>query len=182
MFQYTCHREWSRARINGRIFNDGKELAKIGRNQSCACGSGKKYEHFCWQHDQTVGEPARQPVSPAMPFDVSVTGTACPWWGEPDDDAVVDLSNSAICLVTKGRLDEADAVCEQLRIQFSAGFDRFMCKATACEAHRYFEHAIEYRERSIAWIDESPEFLDPESREPFCEDIEDLRGLPGTAG
>ena len=39
------------------------------------------------------------------------------------------------------------------------------------------ELAIEYCERTIAWMDAHPADFDPDSREPFCKDIERLRGL-----
>ena len=45
-----------------------------------------------------------------------------------------------------------------------------------CEARGETELAIEYCERTIAWMDAHPADFDPESREPFCKDIERLRG------
>ena len=50
-----------------------------------------------------------------------------------------------------------------------------MRKAMVCEARGETERAIEYFERTIAWMDAHPENFDPESREPFYEDIERLR-------
>ena len=52
-----------------------------------------------------------------------------------------------------------------------------MRKAMVCEARGETELAIEYCERTIAWMDpQHPANFDPESREPFCKDIERLRG------
>ena len=45
-----------------------------------------------------------------------------------------------------------------------------------CEARGETELAIEYCERTIAWMDAHPENFDPESREPFRKDILRLRG------
>ena len=58
-----------------------------------------------------------------------------------------------------------------------------------CGSGRKYKHccwrrdrAIEYFERTIAWMDAHPENFDPESREPFYEDIERLRGSLGGVG
>ena len=51
-----------------------------------------------------------------------------------------------------------------------------MRKAMVCEARGETERAIEYYERTIAWMDAHPRNFDPESRDPFREDIERLRG------
>ena len=48
-------------------------------------------------------------------------------------------------------------------------------KAMVCEARGETVRAIEYCERTIAWMDAHPENFDPESREPFYEDIQRLR-------
>lgn len=89
------------------------------------------------------------------------------------------LSNSVISLIDEGRLDEADAACEQLRTRFPEVPDWLMRKGMVCEARGQTELAIEYYERTIAWMDANPEGFDPESRDPFREDIKRLRGSLG---
>ena len=86
------------------------------------------------------------------------------------------LSNSVVDLVGQGRLDEADAACEQLRTQYPEVHDWLMHKAMICETRGETKRAIEYCERTIAWMDAHPEDFDPESRAPFYRDIERLRG------
>ena len=51
-----------------------------------------------------------------------------------------------------------------------------MRKAMVCEECGETELAIEYCERTIAWMDAHPGDFDPECRDPFREDIERLRG------
>ena len=111
-------------------------MAKIGRNQPCPCGSGRKYKRCCWPRDRA----ARVPATPA---ELSQGYH----WAETDLDR---LSNSVVRLVDEGRLDEA-------------------------------ELAIEYCDRTIAWMDANPEDFDPGSREPYRKDIERLRGSFGGA-
>ena len=89
------------------------------------------------------------------------------------------LSNSVVSLVDEGRLDEADAACEQLRTRYPEVHDWLMRKAMVCEARGETELAIEYCDRTIAWVDAHPADFDPESRERFCRETERLRGLLG---
>ena len=136
-------------------------MAKIGRNQPCPCGSGKKYKHCCWERDRS----ARVDVVPEVPPHSDVF-----------DIVELDrLSNSVVDLVDEGRLDEADAVCEQLRTDYPEVHDWLMRKAMICEARGQTELAIEYCQRTIDWMDAHPDDFEPASREPFYEDIERLR-------
>ena len=139
--------------------------AKIGRNRPCPCGSGRKYKHCCWHLDGAALEhetPAE--LSHGYHF------------AETDLDR---LSNSVVGLVNEGRLDEADTACEKLRTRYPEVHDWLMRKAMVCEARGETERAIEYCERTIAWMDAHPTDFDPESREPFYKDIERLRGSLG---
>ena len=142
-------------------------MAKIGRNQPCPCGSGRKYKRCCGQRDRAAHVPATQAEAPE--------GYR---WAETDLDR---LSNSVVRLVDEGRLDEADAACEELRTRYPEVVDWLMRKAMVCEARGETERAIEYFERTLAWMDAHPEHFDRESREPFYEDIERLRGSLGGA-
>ncbi len=136
-------------------------MAKIGRNQPCPCGSGKKYKHCCWSRDRA----ARRDTVPA----VSKHGYS---FAETELDR---LSNSVVDLINEGRLDDADAACEKLRTRYPEVHDWLMRKAMIYEARGETARAIEYCERTIAWMDEHPEDFEPASREPFLDDIERLR-------
>ena len=138
-------------------------MAKIGRNQPCPCGSGRKYKHCCWQHDRAA-HVHTTPAESSQGYRLT----------ETDLDR---LSNSVVSLVDEGRLDEADAACEQLRTRYPDVHDWLMRKAMICEARGETELAIEYYERTIAWMGAHPADFDRESREPFCRDVERLRGL-----
>ena len=39
---------------------------KIGRNQKCPCGSGRKYKHCCLLYDQTVHIEQKQEKQPDL--------------------------------------------------------------------------------------------------------------------
>jgi hypothetical protein len=134
---------------------------KIGRNQPCPCGSGKKYKRCCWERDRSARVDAQSAVSRH---------------GYTFAQTELDrLSNSVVDLLDEGRLDEADAVCEQLRTRYPEVHDWLMRKAMLCEARGQTELAIEYCQRTIDWMDAHPEDFDPESTEPFYDDIERLK-------
>ena len=83
-------------------------MAKIGRNQPCPCGSGRKYKHCCWHRARAV-HVHNTPAESSQGHDLV----------ETDLDR---LSNSVVSLVDEGRLDEADAACEQLSASTSPTF------------------------------------------------------------
>ena len=136
-------------------------MAKIGRNQPCPCGSGKKYKHCCWNRDRESWVATTPAVSPH---------------GYHFAESELDrLSNSVVDLIDQRRFDEADAACEKLRTRYPEVHDWLMRKAMLCEARGETEQAIEYCQRTLAWMDEHPEDFEPTSREPFLQDIERLR-------
>ena len=79
------------------------------------------------------------------------------------------------------KIVQADAACEQLRTCYPEVHDWLMRKAMVREARGETALAIEYCERTIAWMDAHPENFDPESRCPFRKDIERLRASLGSA-
>ena len=142
-------------------------MTKIGRNQPCPCGSGRKYKRCCGQRDRAPHVLALRAKPPE--------GYR---WAETDLDR---LSNSVVRLVGEGRLDEADAACEELRTRYPDVVDWLMRKAMVCEARGETELAIDYLERTLAWMNAYPDDFAPENRESHRQDIERLRGSLGGA-
>ena len=138
-------------------------MARIGRNQPCPRGSGRKYKRCCWERDRAAGVHTAPAVSTRR-HRVPAESPLRYRLGETELDR---LSNSVVRLVEEGRLDEADAACEQLRTRYPEVHDWLMRKAMVCEARGEIELAIEYCERTLACMDEHPENFEPASREPF---------------
>lgn len=93
-------------------------MAKIGRNQPCPCGSGKKYKNCCLAADETSAAAARDEqrrFAPAPP-----TPARGLRWGPPlDEDHRLDqLSNDIVDLIDIGKLDEAERLCHRLLDDF----------------------------------------------------------------
>jgi hypothetical protein len=140
-------------------------MAKIGRNQPCPCGSGKKYKRCCLARDQAARADAfPPPVAPVAP--------PGDHFGETELDR---LSNSVVDLINDGRLEEAEAACQTLKEQYPDVIDWLMRTAMLHEARGETLLAIDYCERVLAWMDENPDDFEPASREPFRDDIDRLR-------
>ncbi len=87
-------------------------MTKVGRNQPCPCGSGKKYKQCHLDAD----EAARVAALPPQPTARVIGKTG---FGNYDDiDPLDRLSNGAVDLINAGRLEEAERMCQQLLVEF----------------------------------------------------------------
>jgi tetratricopeptide (TPR) repeat protein len=92
-------------------------MSKVGRNQPCPCGSGKKYKQCCLEVDEAA-RSAALPPRPALQAAGQVN------LGSYDElDRLDHLSNGALDLIHAGRLDEAERMCQQLLVEFPEVFD-----------------------------------------------------------
>jgi hypothetical protein len=140
-------------------------MAKIGRNDPCPCGSGKKYKKCCLVRDQA--RPAEQHP---RPDDLRLHT-------QEDDELVCDdclrleeLSNSVVDLIDDNRLDEALAVCEQLQREYPDVIDGLERFATVHEARRDWALAASYYQRALAFTEQ------PDQHDGFDEEVRiDLR-------
>ena len=144
-------------------------MAKTGRNQPCPCGSGKKYKHCCLERDRASPLEASRHPPAHLPDLATPPGF---YFGEGDLD---QLSNSVVDLINDARLDEAEAACQALKDEYPEVIDWLMRTAMLHEARGETHTAIEYYERTLAYMDDHPDDFEPASREPFREDIERLR-------
>jgi len=91
-------------------------MAKIGRNEPCPCGSGKKYKNCCLAADETAAAAAREDqrrhASPPP------TRGRAVGWGPPVDDDLDQLSNDTVDLIDAGKLEEAERLCHRLLDDF----------------------------------------------------------------
>lgn len=147
-------------------------MAKIGRNQPCPCGSGKKYKQCCLQTDNAARTQALQQTREHQPSDA----LAPPGYHFAEEE-LDRLSNSVVDLIQEGRLDEAESACQALKAQYPDVIDWLMRFAMLHEARGEIALAIDYCERTLAWMDDHPDDFEPASREPFHQDIERLRRL-----
>jgi uncharacterized protein YecA (UPF0149 family) len=145
---------------------------KIGRNEPCPCGSGKKYKRCCLSKD----EAART----ARHREASAPGAALtpPLFFFGEEDELDTLSNSVVDLINERRFDEAEAACQKLKDEYPDVIDWIHRTAMLHEARGEAQQAIAHYERCLAYMDEHPDFFEQASREPFQEAIKRLRSQP----
>jgi tetratricopeptide (TPR) repeat protein len=146
-------------------------MAKIGRNQPCPCGSGKKYKRCCLSKDQASRVAAarhgaqRLPAPPTNGF----------FLGEDDLD---ELSNRVVDLINDGRLQEAEVACQELKEQYPEVIDWIQRTAMLHEARGETQQAIHYYEHTLQYMDANPDDFEELSRESSRAAIERLRQTP----
>jgi SEC-C motif len=97
-------------------------MAKVGRNQPCPCGSGKKYKQCCLAADEAAELAARDdqrrtaPPPPA-PVRASVF-RSLPDLDDDYDQRLDRMSNDTVDLIHDGKLDEAERMCHRLLDEF----------------------------------------------------------------
>jgi hypothetical protein len=108
-------------------------MAKIGRNDPCPCGSGKKYKRCCLEKDETAERkfaaaasvPQRQIGTVAA--EIAERLAAGAYEVDETEDELATASNVAVDLVHAGRLDEAEEAAHDLLERFPGvhdGWDR----------------------------------------------------------
>jgi tetratricopeptide (TPR) repeat protein len=130
-------------------------MAKIGRNDPCHCGSGKKYKKCCLPKDEAlaIAEAAQQRAAPPMLV--------------LDDDGLDGLSNSVVDLINEGRLDEAMAACEKLQRDHPEVIDGLERFAMVHEARGDWANACSYYRRALAFTER------PDQRDGFDDEGRD---------
>jgi tetratricopeptide (TPR) repeat protein len=133
-------------------------MAKIGRNDPCPCGSGKKYKKCCLARDE-----ARIAAQTQRPEPEAATPTLV-------EDPLDELSNSVVDLIEQKRFDEALAVCEQLQREYPEVIDGLERFAMVHEARGDWALAVSYYRRALAFTEQ------PDQRDGFDDDARaDLR-------
>jgi len=101
-------------------------MAKIGRNDSCPCGSGKKYKKCC-------------AVAAPMPTDVATTEPLC----ECCVDELNDRVDRVLALILEHRVDDAEILCHQLLTDFPHDAEGIDLLSMICEARGELRRALE---------------------------------------
>ncbi len=143
-------------------------MAKIGRNDPCSCGSGKKYKRCCLAVDQAAQAAARTPLDPessrlpaTLVFD--------------DFEELERLSNGVLDLIDQRRLDEAEKLCQELLHRFpdaSDGIERLghvyevrgdpkTAAAHYRKAAAFIREGGESDDEHASWLDQLADRVDP---------------------
>jgi tetratricopeptide (TPR) repeat protein len=135
-------------------------MAKIGRNDACPCGSGKKYKRCCLAK---VEEAERQALAAAA---------AAPTpndFGVYDDcyDELAAASNAALDLIDAGKLDEAEQAAHALLERFPDAHDGYARLGLVHEVRGANRQAVEYYRKVIAFARKRPGLYDSEFEDGY---------------
>ena len=156
-------------------------MAKPGRNDRCHCGSGKKYKACCLTKDE-AGEYQRLAEAQAVRDERTAEkrqrlGAARAAMmarlsadDETDDDPT-DASNAILDLIRAGKLDEAEAAARDLLDRYPEIHDGWDRLGMVHEARGERARAIDCYRRVIAFLDQNPDYSEPEFRASFAAQI-----------
>ena len=126
-------------------------MVKIGRNNTCPCGSGKKYKKCC------LNNPRKSPQAES---------------GDNDDiTSFIELSNSIKDLLENRNFKKARAVCRQLLNEYPEQIEGISRFAQVYEAMGDRVRAAEYYRKSAEFA-ATNEGFDPDAVDMYFEDAE----------
>lgn len=138
--------------------------SKTGRNDSCPCGSGKKYKHCCLEKDQAAEHEKFARAAAA-------TATAAAAEQRDMEDRVKALdeahelaaaSNAVIDLIDDGKLDEAEQAARDLLVRYPDVHDGYDRLGMVYEARGQTKQAADYYRQVIEFARAHPEQYEPE--------------------
>ena len=131
-------------------------MAKIGRNDLCPCGSGKKYKKCCMASDEAAARAAR----PALPAAVPARRLSLAGYFQEHDEQT-EASNAVVDMVQAGNLDAAEQAARDLLARFPDVHDGYDRLGMVCEARGDHRQAADYYRKAINVIRDHPDNYDP---------------------
>ena len=154
-------------------------MAKIGRNDPCPCGSGKKYKKCCMASDEAADRAAR----PAQPAAVPARRPSlASYFQEQDEcDELTEASNAVVDLVQAGNLDAAEQGARDLLARFPDVHDGYDRLGMVCEARGDHRQAADCYRKAIDVIRSHPDAYDPAFEAVYQKLIDRLEPKADTA-
>ena len=149
-------------------------MANIGRNDPCACGSGKKYKRCCYHAAVPLSEHAAVVNSAVLVDDRDLLCAHCV---DNVDEEIDLLADRALDLLLEGRDTEAEALCHRLMRDFPREVEGIDLLAMVCESRGERQRALELLRQAIDIADSHPDF-DPETRSLMYERQLELEAPP----
>jgi tetratricopeptide (TPR) repeat protein len=155
-------------------------MAKIGRNDLCPCGSGKKYKKCCLASDEAAARAAR----PAQPAAVPARRPSLASYVQEHDqlDELTAASNAVVDMVQAGNLDAAEQAAHDLLARFPDVHDGYDRLGMVCQARGDHRQAADYYRRAITVIRSHPDTYDPAFEAVFQRLIDRLQPAESIGG
>ena len=165
-------------------------MPKTGRNDSCPCGSGKKYKHCCLEKDraaefapaiaQRIALQAQKANQVALRKDYQeelLESQAALQEAQALDAA----SNAVVDLVHAGRLDEAEQAARELLVRYPEVHDGYDRLGMVHEARGQFREAADCYRKVIEFARANPQDYDAGLVDSFLELIVKLEACASEA-
>lgn len=155
-------------------------MAKVGRNDRCPCGSGKKYKKCCLAANEAAELAARQERRLAAAVAVADHlphhhPRLC-----KDCNAAIDAAaNTVIALIDAGKFDSAEHAAQALVERWPDVHDGYDCFGMVYQAKGDKRQAAEYYRKVISFAREDPSLYDPEFEDYYRELIARLDSAEG---
>jgi hypothetical protein len=146
---------------------DPDRMQKIGRNDPCPCGSGKKYKKCCIDKIEAEKKLIQQEIDAVLAADLDED-----WL----DDELEELSNSVPDLVEEQHFDEALAVCERLREEWPEVVDGLDRAAFVHEAMGHHALALDFYRQALEFTERPDQYdgFDEDLRQEWRDKIQEL--------
>jgi tetratricopeptide (TPR) repeat protein len=148
-------------------------MAKIGRNDLCPCGSGKKYKRCCMARDEAAARTKLAAASAAAAAHHSHLCNDC-------SDQLDAAANAVFALIEARKFDAAEQAARDLLVRFPGVHDGYECLARLHQAKGDYRQAREDYLKVIEFAEKDPHLYDPDFVDYFQVLIEHLE--PQAAG
>jgi tetratricopeptide (TPR) repeat protein len=138
-------------------------MAKIGRNDLCPCGNGKKYKRCCRANDEAA---AREKLAAANAT-VAAAAHQHSHFCHDCDQELDDAANAVFALIDAGKFDAAEQATHDVLARFPSVHDGYECLGRLYQAKGDHRQAVECYHRVIAFACNEPHLYDPDFVDHF---------------
>jgi tetratricopeptide (TPR) repeat protein len=155
-------------------------MAKIGRNDLCPCGSGKKYKRCCMARDEAA---ARENLA-ATTTTAIAAAQHDPHLCDDCNEQLDAAANAVLALIDARKFDKAEQAAHEVLARFPGVHDGYECLGRLYQAKGDHRQAVECYRRVIAFARNEPHLYDPEFVDHFhdlinrLEPAESMGALP----
>jgi tetratricopeptide (TPR) repeat protein len=137
-------------------------MTKIGRNEPCPCGSGKKYKQCCLAKDEAArsAQSVTSQTADHLPNHHPRFCQNC----NADIDAA---ARGVLALIDAGKLDAAEQAAQAMMTRWPEIHDGYDCFGMVCEARGNNQQAIDYYRKVIATAREEPSLYEHDFAEYY---------------
>ena len=144
-------------------------MAKIGRNDLCPCGSGKKYKRCCMANDAAA---ARAKLAAATA--ATTAAHHDPHFCDDCNDKLDTAADAVFALIDAKQFDAAEQAAHDVLARFPSVHDGYECLGRLHQAKGDHQQAVNCYRRVIAFARNEPHLYDPEFVAHFQDVIDRL--------